>query len=193
VRVVYGPRAVYTFDASKGPSDGCLGDPGSRLRLKVTSTAPLAVQQFVKAGGKTHEITYRSTNPSIADIFIHETEDIVFIELKGISGRADIVVSVSGRAIAVPLDVKALPICSWMSGADVIRRLGFPDRRDKIQVRWPNTTMRNGVEYSPPLGDPDIWEHWIYRQLPNAVLAFDQVSLRMIYTQGWGVFYGRGY
>jgi hypothetical protein len=193
VRVFYGPRTVYTFDASKGLSDGCLKPPGSRLRLKVTSTAPLAVQQFVKAGGKTHEITYRSSNPSVAGLFVHETADVVFIELQGISGRTDIVVTISGRSIAVPLDVKTLPICPWMSGADVIRRLGFPDRRDRIQVRWPNTLVRNGVEYSPPLGDPDIWEHWVYRRFPNAVLAFNQVSLQMIYTQGWGIFYGRGY
>lgn len=135
---------------------------------------------FIPVNGKAQKISYESSDDSVAKI--HDDGSVGFRR----GGNVEITARVAGESISVLLTVVELPVNASRIPSratrikDVVGKLGFPDRKAKHYISWPESKQIDGIFYSPSVGEGIATEHWEYDAHPGAVLAIVGNS-----TSGW--------
>jgi hypothetical protein len=126
---------------------------------------------FFRVDGKPQRVGFHSEDEKV--VHVYEDGSAGFPG----GGKTNVVVSLAGESVKVPVTVVQLPVNSgrYLTGSpaeDVIRLMGLPDEKQKHYVSWPDSEIIDGIYYGS--SDPR-WgiatEHWKYRKYPGAVIA----------------------
>jgi len=126
-------------------------------------------ESFFKINGISQRITSRSDNKLV----INKKSTFTYVPVS--SGDANIIFSLAGKKITIPIKVEKLPVAINESADHVIKKLGIPERKSKIIISWPNSERVHGVMYSDRL-DYNFCsytaEHWgWFNKYPGAFVS----------------------
>lgn len=138
---------------------------------------------FFRVNGKAAKLECRSSNEAVLRVVGYDDEEGLCVE--GLApGKANIVVSLAGRSVEVPLKVVQIPVRTGdfrveehtggrsHTREDVIKILGLPDDQKETFVRWPDFAFHAGHFFSPRAGTSWTIRHWKYDKYPGAEIIF---------------------
>lgn len=103
-------------------------------------------------------------------------------------GRANVIVSLAGKSVEIPLKVVQLPVTEATPVSELIEELGLPDSKIRHFIKWPRTDKIDHIRYTPTARQSIIAvEHWRYKQFPGAVLAIKNGKLFRVSSNVWRV------
>ncbi|MBN1918814.1 MAG: SH3 domain-containing protein [Verrucomicrobia bacterium] len=138
---------------------------------------------FFRVNGRAEMLRCASSNGSVVHVLGLDDDDGVRVEALA-PGRANLLLSLAGQTVMVPLEVVQIPIRTgdFMIGEqtgraahtkqDVIKILGLPDERQETLVQWPDSAFFVGQFFSPPAGATWRVQRWRYRRYPGAEIVF---------------------
>lgn len=96
-------------------------------------------------------------------------------------GTSTIVVKI-GTDIEAMIDIKQtiLPISKNDNIDVLIEKLGFPDKKKEISVKWPDTQIINGIYYDTTRNVENFYAtHYFYKKYPCLCISFVNGSFRL--------------
>lgn len=141
--------------------------------------------KFIGIKDKVYKAEFSSSAPDIASI--DENGIITFWE----EGDVIFTVTLGDSSALIPLQVFEGPFIIDMLEdillEDVVERLGFPDKRTSVYIKWPDrSAVLDNIFYSFG-GTNDITvEHWHYDEYPTLYFRiFRNSFLRGVNNAGW--------
>jgi hypothetical protein len=141
------------------------------------------IEGHFRVNGKPEKLSFRSTDEAVVSVTGYDDNAGLSVEAL-VPGTANIVVSLAGRSVAIPLKVVQIPIRAGdyriehatgqpsHTKEEVIKVLGLPDERQEIFVRWPESVFIAGHHYRPRAGAIWLVQLWKYKRYPGAVITF---------------------
>lgn len=176
--VTAGAEQFYVWSNPAGSTDELL-----YLSVQVAGR-PIVLGRYVKLGGETVEIEFKSSDESILCPFRPGA-----FWVQG-TGRAVLTVTIADAQAEVPVDIVPLPVESNARATEILQVLGVPDRVTKEYVPWPESRIVDDVFYGKR-EDGKGWRvhHWQYDAFPGLVIAFDEDDRwpRALYNQTWEI------
>ena len=147
----------------------------SRIQFSTTyrtgSETTFDTNGFFNVSGEAQEIESRSADPAIA------SGEGCFYGPQSL-GKTDIVFTLAGQSLRIPVIVAEVPVKIGMSAKEVIQEIGLPDDKLTVMPVWPETKCVHNVWYHTRIGGPDdSGEHWKYERYPGAVLVIRRQKL----------------
>ena len=87
-----------------------------------------------------------------------------------------------GTDIEAIIDIKQtiLPISKNDNIDVLIEKLGFPDKKKEISVKWPDTQIINGIYYDTTRNVENFYAtHYFYKKYPCLCISFVNGSFRL--------------
>lgn len=169
---VYIPRNAKTLVEGNMPMLGPVFPVGFRRRADDDFADPSA--GLIPVDGKPEKVEYASSDPRVADLYSDGSGRFPN------GGKVLVSVRIAGESLAVPLTVVEFPLSADMisrefrgdaaTGEEVIRCLGFPDRKTPHFVQESQSREIDGIYYWTGKGGISV-EHWEYDKYPGAVLS----------------------
>ena len=141
------------------------------------------IEGFFRVQGRTEKLECRSTDQAVLRILRYDDEEGLCMEALA-PGAADVVISLGGRSVRIPLKVVQVPIRAGdfsieqhtggpsHTKEDIIKILGLPDGREETLVGWPDSGFYAGRFFSPRPGASWRIQRWRYNKYPGAEIIF---------------------
>jgi len=150
-----------------------------RVSYKENGVTQNPVANYLKIKNIPQKVEFVSDNEKVLSIKKSEiTGETIYTFIS--PGLANITVSISDRQTKIPIQVHGLPLHKNMTGEEIIKEIGIPDRKKSVYIRWYEPETVDNIFYYPKSGNPIIREHWFYNKYPELVLSLSMNSQHLI-------------
>lgn len=127
---------------------------------------------FYPVGDNAEEIKISSSDPDTATIDRKPSLGIGHILSFNKQGTANLKIEFATKVFLIEIRAVAIDINLGDDGADVVRKLGLPEKERRVYVRWPNTEQYDNIIYNPSASQSSISaQHWQYNKYPYLVIS----------------------